>query len=132
MTRSRKETRDEAIARAHAATADAFANRMVACALLRGDPPEVDVTGSDGTRVRAWGLERADGGYLAIEEYNGGAPLYASIVYADAWASEVSKHDPWIHRHDPEIMRRAEWFRDVVAPALRRFLREGRPVCDRS
>lgn len=73
---AKRETRDEAVARASRAERDSFANWFVMRALLQNEAPQFDrsVSGEHSfgneqctLRVRAWGLQRADGGYMLVE-----------------------------------------------------------------
>jgi hypothetical protein len=72
---AKRETRDEAVKRAAQLGNDLFAAQFCMRALVRGDVPVFErlVTGEnviDETlqiRVRAWEIQRADGGYVLVE-----------------------------------------------------------------
>lgn len=64
----RKESREDAIARANSAEADAFAFQRMLIATMTGDAPLLCTVHYDGWTVRLYAndLDRCDGGYVAI------------------------------------------------------------------
>jgi hypothetical protein len=90
----KRETRADALARAERAERESFAYGYVMRAVLRGDEPDfertiggVDLSGDNcSCYVRAWGIGRADGGYVLIMPF-GGWPQADSLL---AWTSRVT------------------------------------------
>jgi len=86
--RTRKPTRDEALARLDEAERTGFIVRMIATYLLAGREPDVDVLAHD-VRVRAFGLHRADGGYVALTvEHEGPSAVMRAF---ETWAIEIDR-----------------------------------------
>ena len=89
---------------------------MVAWYALGGIAPMLDMNRA-GCRVRAWGLGRADGGYVAIED---AGVMVPTLRYAVTWTAEIRRIeiDPSSH-----VATRAQlsFLRDMVEPEIARL-----------
>lgn len=95
--------------------------RMVATYLLLGKQPDLDVI-THGVRVRAFGLHRADGGYITVLHLGDGESPTPVIEYAEPWCHAWDRFSPSCFTS--EVNLRGIAMRDTIVPEIRRITRE--------